>query len=277
MKKIYSEPLLHFLLIALAFFFVYQFSKQENNDDKVIIVSEGRIDQLKNNFLKSNQRHPLDKEVDNVIQAFALNEMYLREARSLGLHQNDQVINRRLRQKMEYLLDDMAGTRAPSDEELKTFYANNQKRYLEAPKYTLSQVLISTDRADTELRKVVALQQNRIEQGQSPQGDIHLLPPTLVEQSPQQIERQFGKVFVEHITDLPLGEWAGPLSSSFGLHFVRLEKYSEAKVKPFERVKPEVLGDWRYENAQTFKNNFERELLSRYQIQHEVVPQGAKP
>ena len=39
---------------------------------------------------------------------YAINEMYTREAKALGMDQGDAIIDRRLKQKMDYMLDDIA-------------------------------------------------------------------------------------------------------------------------------------------------------------------------
>ncbi len=271
MKKIYSEPLIHFLLIALFFFLAYQGLNPLQANEQNIAVSQGRIAQLKNSFIKTNNRPPREKELDNAIKAYALNEIYLREARSLGLNKNDRVIDRRLRQKMEYLLDDMAATRSPSNEDLTRFYQQNSHRYLAPARYSFSQVLISGDRPERELQAVLAKQQQAITAGKAPQGDIHLIPAQYTNKSPQQIERQFGDGFSKQLAGLKQGEWSGPLKSGLGLHFVLIEAYAEEKLKPYSQVEDEVLSDWRYENARIFKENFERELLAQYTIERQTV------
>ena len=86
LKKIITEPLLHFIVISILFFAVYNILNPEKADQQTIIVSEGRVAQIKNSFIEQWKREPQAGELDNAIQAFAINEMYVQEARAANLH-----------------------------------------------------------------------------------------------------------------------------------------------------------------------------------------------
>ena len=48
-------------------------------------------------------------------------EVYYREAMALGLDKDDIIIRRRLRQKMEFVTDDIVAEAQPTDEELAAY------------------------------------------------------------------------------------------------------------------------------------------------------------
>ena len=127
LKKIFSEPLLHFLFLSLLIFVAYDFLNPRQDDQQVIVVSEGRIAQINNSFRDRWKREPLPKELQEVIHAYAVNEMFIREAKALSLDVDDQVVDQRLRKKMNYLLEDLADANRPTEEALKQFYANNSE------------------------------------------------------------------------------------------------------------------------------------------------------
>ena len=54
--------------------------------------------------------------------------MFIREAKALSLDVDDQVVDQRLRKKMNYLLEDLADANRPTEEALKQFYANNSEK-----------------------------------------------------------------------------------------------------------------------------------------------------
>ena len=70
--------------------------------------------------------YPLPEELNNAAMLYAINEMYLREARALGMAEGDTVIDRRLKQKMDYMLEDLAASKQASEQEIEAF--KNQKR-----------------------------------------------------------------------------------------------------------------------------------------------------
>jgi hypothetical protein len=86
--------------------------------DNKVVVSAGRIEQLENIFIKTWQRPPTANELKGLVDDFILEEIYYRQAVAMGIDRDDTVIRRRLRQKFEFLTDDMAAASTPSDEEL---------------------------------------------------------------------------------------------------------------------------------------------------------------
>ncbi|WNC69980.1 peptidylprolyl isomerase [Thalassotalea nanhaiensis] len=262
--KIITEPLIHFLLLSIIIFVIYDANNTPVSDSYQVTVSEGRVQQIKNDIVNSKQRLPVGKELDIAIKSFALNEIYLREARELGLNKGDKIINRRLRQKMEYLLDEMASLQEPSSEELNQFYDNNIDRYHLPNSYSFTQVYVSTDRTKDELVKHINMQKLLIEQGKEPQADASMLPAEINNKTSLQVERELGKILALKLEQLPLNQWAGPISSNIGQHFIYLHSRSVKKTKPFELVKEEVLSDWQYEQRDKFKQAYESELMQRY-------------
>jgi hypothetical protein len=111
MMKIFREPLLYFLLLGGALFVLFQQLSGERfrGPDQLeeIVVSEGHIQTLELGFEKTWQRPPTREELDGLIQSFIREEVMYREALALGLDRDDPVVRRRLRQKLEFLSEDM--------------------------------------------------------------------------------------------------------------------------------------------------------------------------
>jgi len=266
LKKIISEPLLHFLVISLLFFVVYNRLNPAQADKQTIHVSEGRVAQIKNSFVTQWKREPFPKELDNAIYSFAVNEMYLLEAKALSLDVGDKVINRRLRQKMTYLLDDLASNNEPSANQLKQFYLDNADNYRSPSQYGFTQIYISSDRSDGELQSILALQKQRIQQGLTPKGDSSLLPGEVSLETEIQLDRKFGENFSTKLEAIEINQWSGPIKSAFGLHFILLKTRKLAELKAFERVQKSVLEDWQYQNVKAYQKQYEQGLLDIYQV-----------
>lgn len=269
-KKIVSEPLLHFLMLALVFFVVYtKLNPQENSQPK-LIVSEGRVQQIKNQFIKMKKREPFADELQAAIQGYVVNEIYALEAKKLGLDQDDAIINRRLSQKMRFLLEDMASVKEPSDAELEAYFSEHSDKYVLPAQWSFEQVFVSTEGPSKQIAAKIIAIKAAIEQGQVPQGDATLLPKVVENQSEKQIERSFGRLFIKNIQGVEVGKWSEPLASDFGVHLVFVKHFDERVLPPLEEVKAAVASDWQRQNLLDLKQQFEKELLQHYQVEIEM-------
>ena len=266
LKTLLKEPLLHFIGIALLFFVAYRQMNPIDNNELSISVSEGRLQLLKNQFTERWNREPLPKELQNSALIYAINEMYTREARTLGMDQGDAIIDRRLRQKMDYMLDDIAAAKQPSEPEIQAFYTANAERYKMPEVYSFKQIYLSTDRTEDERARLIAENKARLEQGTVPQGDRTLLPDSVQQQTGVQIQGRFGQQFAMALGELPLGQWQGPVTSSMGLHYVLITEKTDSAVQPMESVRHKILQDMRYENRQLLVTSFEQKLQDKYRI-----------
>ena len=269
-KRLLTEPLVHFLFVAITFFVIYDALNSDEFTAQTITVSEGRIEQIKNQMVEARKREPVKNELDNAIQAYALNEIYLREAKALGLDTGDATINRRLRQKMDFMLEDMASGKEATDIELKTYYQSNKERYRKPATYSFRQAYISVDRPQDELSTLLAKQKQNIANGIAPSGDSSLLPANVTQQTAAQLERNFGKAFTQQLMSPPLQQWFGPVESAMGMHFVLLTQRESRDSKAFEqlstRVRSNVINDWQRQNVQAYIKQYEKQLLALYRI-----------
>ncbi len=50
------------------------------------------------------------------------------------------------------------------------------------------------------------------------------------------IAARFGEPFAEQVFDLDLGAWFGPIVSSYGLHFVRIDQKQPPRMPPLQAI-----------------------------------------
>ncbi|WP_019026942.1 peptidyl-prolyl cis-trans isomerase [Colwellia piezophila] len=267
LKKIITEPLLHFLVVAILLFILFEQLNAQESNPNTITVSQGRVEQIKQSFLTRWNRAPLAKELENATRHYAINEMYLREARALNMDKGDTVIDRRLRQKIEFLIEDLVTTKEPTTTELRGFYQQHIDKYQTQPLLSFTQVQLSVDVTKAALQQKIVQQRQLITQGKTPQGELKLLPYQVTGQNSVQIDRVFGTGFSEKLLAAPLYSWFGPVESSHGIHFVLVEQQIPAGNKDFDSVRRKVLVDWQYQNLQVAKASFEEQLLQRYTIE----------
>lgn len=270
LKKLLKEPLVHFLLIGGVLFIAYGAlnRSKEVSGDYEVLVTEQRIEQLAAIFSKSWQRPPTPQELKGLVDDFVLEELYYREAKRMGIDEDDTVIRRRLRQKMEFLSTDLASLLNPKDSELNSYLLDHEEQFARPARLSFRQVYINPERhEDPELAVQQAL--DSLRNGEPVHGDSSLLPGDF-EDSPRPIvDRTFGPEFSTQLLDLPQGEWQGPVKSAFGRHLVLIESYEPQRAPELDEVRNDVEREWLNVQRQRIQDEFNEQLLQKYQVEVE--------
>jgi hypothetical protein len=277
MSKWLKEPLLHFLLLGALIFLVYGWLSDERSADE-IFISTGQQDTLINTFARSWQRPPTPAEFKGLLDDFVREEIAYREAKSLGLDDNDVIIRRRLRQKLELLAEDIAGLSVPSDAELQAFLDDNQNDYLIEPRYSLQQIYFSTDRREDAAGDAEALlaelQSASKPLDYSQLGDSIALPEMLENTRLSEITRVFGGDFSAELEQVESGQWAGPVQSGFGLHLILVTGQVPAQKPGLDQVRDAVQRDWFSVRRQEAVDGLYQRLAGNYTIEIEPPETG---
>lgn len=91
-------------------------------------------------------RTPDSSELRDLIEGNVREEILYREARKLGLEQDDAVVRRWLAQKMEFLYRELQPIHPPDEKTLRAYYQAHAKRYREPPTLSFRQLFFSPDR-----------------------------------------------------------------------------------------------------------------------------------
>jgi hypothetical protein len=275
LKTLLREPLLHFLAIGGALFALNAFLNPETEDatQRRIVVTAGRIEQLANVFAKTWQRPPTPGELKGLIDDYVLEEAYYRKAIAMGIDQNDTMIRRRLRQKIEFLTEDAAALAEPSDEALAVYLAQNAERFRIEPLYTFRQIYFNPERYDGDPSGHVRAIADKVRAGGVAKGDATLLPESFTDATRREVDRTFGTGFAEMLDSLTPGKWSDPIRSGLGLHLVRLASRIPARLPKLEEIRPLVKREWANQKRLELRRKFNEELLK----DHEVVIQWPQP
>ena len=145
MKKILKEPLLHFLLIGAVLFLVYNLVNTEQKENE-IIIDDNLINELAAKWELMRNRQPNLQELKSLVASFIEQEILYREALAMNLDHNDEIVKRRLAQKMEFISDELAEVLQPTEEMLKEYYEKNIENYTKPSVFTFKQVYFSQDK-----------------------------------------------------------------------------------------------------------------------------------
>jgi hypothetical protein len=275
MRRLLREPLLQFLLIGAGLFLLYNaLNRGQSDAPREIVISEARVEALAENFATVWMRPPTAVELKGLIDDYVAEEVYYREAVAMGLDQDDTVIRRRLRQKMEFISEGVADATEPSDAELQAYLDQHADKFALPAELTFQQVYLSSDRRRKNVRPDAEKLLAELRAGRGPAdpleaGDPTLLPPTMTAASPRAIANAFGEEFAAQIDEAPVGQWSGPIESGFGLHVVKVEERTAGKAPTLAEIRPVVLREWQSEARRRQNQALLDTLKSKYEIRVE--------
>ena len=272
MKRILREPLLHFLLLGVAIFAAYGLvSKRSSAEPAKIVISAGQVAAIAEGFTRTWRRPPTSAEIEGLIRDRVQEEVYCREAMAMGLDKDDTVIRRRLRQKMEFVTDDIAALAEPTDDELSAYLKAHADTFRVPPQFTFSHVYLNPERHGENLVQDTAellaqLQKAGDDADLSELGDSFMLEHKFHSLPASEVVKQFGEKFAAKLGELSLGQWHGPVESGYGVHLVWISERTEGRAPTLAEVRDAVRREWA--NARRLETNekFYQELLKRYVV-----------
>jgi hypothetical protein len=274
MSKLIRAPLVHFLLIGAALYVAFALWSKPSADvaPNRIVITAGEIEWLVTVWTKQWQRPPTPEERQGLIDDYIRESVMYREALAMGLDQNDMVIRRRLRQKLEFLTEDLATLVAPSEQELRACFEENADAYREPDRITISQVFFNPDRrGDATLRDAEAAKRQLASLDDPSTGGAlelgdRLLQPYYPDRSEAELARLFGREFARSIFALSEGAWHGPVLSGYGVHLVYVHERRNAPPPAFDNVREQVRQDWEDDKRQELKERYYAGLVARYEV-----------
>lgn len=243
------EPMVQFLAAGAGLFLLFQWGGAPDGEPGRITVSASQIEHLTVGFTRMRQRPPTESELDGLIDDHVREEIAAREARRLGLDRDDTLIRRRLRQKLEFLVEDDGQTASPSDAELQAWLDAHPDAFRRDPDVAFRHVLVSRARrggaaeaqAQALLARLTALGPGANVSGL---GDpLRLLPDAVEPTSRRDVAGLFGETFADRVLGLPSGRWAGPVESGYGLHLVLVTQRTSGRLPALAEVREQVARD----------------------------------
>ncbi len=268
LQRLLREPLIHFFVIGGLFFVVFAMvSKPGPEPADRIVVGPDQIEQLTAGYQAVWRRSPTKDELRVMIDGFVREEVYYREALSLGLDRNDTVIRRRLQQKMEFMTDSGTDLLEPATGELEAYFAANEQAYRREPRLAFAQIYLGQAPSPEDISRVLSALQSDPATDPFNLGEPTLLPAELGLSPPEAIDGVFGTGFFDLLADLPLGGWSGPVSSAYGIHMVRILDSLPGATPPLQDVHDAVLRDWKAAKALEIRELLYARLRERYVVE----------
>jgi len=271
LKLLLREPLLHFLVLGAILFGLFSVIGKNGGEPAMkVVISAARVATLADGFARTWRRPPTEEELHGLVEEYIRDEIFYREGRAAGLDRDDFVIRRRVRQKMEFLAEDMAAAE-PSDEQLAAYLASNPERFRTEDRLTFRHVFLSATRRgsalDGDARQIadtVAHTSASVDTAMI--GDPFLLGDEFREMAQSDVARTFGEGFAKQLSAMAPGRWQGPIPSSFGVHFVFVDKRTKGALPPLDIVREAVRQEWLNARRIEAQQKLYRTLQERYEI-----------
>jgi hypothetical protein len=273
-RKLLGEPMLHFVLIGIALFGAYRWVSPRDSGGQRIVITQGVVDDLVTQHVAARGREPSTTELNHLIESYVRDEILYREGVKLGLERDDVVVKRRVRQKIELIAEEDASTRAPTDADLSSYLTANQARFVQPAILTFEQVFLGQPTSDSGVVHAVALTREGLRSGADPEklGKPTLLPYRMTLTPADLVARDFGASFAAALERVPVGEWVGPIDSSFGAHYVRVLDRTPAVAPQLTAVRDQVVREWENERRQRARNDAYTKMRGEYQVSIETKP-----
>jgi len=267
-RKLWREPLVHFLLIGAALFVFYDQTREQGSEaPNRIVMSSGEVEQLAANFKRTWMRPPTETELSALIENYVREEVFYREALAMGLDQSDPVVRQRMRSKLEFILEDLSSAEV-ADEVLLAYLKEHPDKFRTQPQVSFQQVYLSPD-ARTDLAGEAEVLLARLNEGAAPEslGDPTLVPYAFTLASQAEIERTLGERFGQGVVELvPGDDWVGPVFSAYGGHLVKVSERVDARLPDMSEIRELVEREYLVERRNEIKDLAYAKLREGYDV-----------
>ena len=189
----------------------------------------------------------------------------------MGLDRDDIVIRRRLRQKLEFISEDIVAQNEASDDELRAYLQAHPEAFRIGSRFTFIQIYFNPERRgetlEADMAQVLAeLNQAGTKADISSLGDRSLLEQHCESLPAEEIAKLFGEKFVAQLDELPTGSWHGPVESGYGMHLILISQRTEGRLPGLVEVREAVRREWANARRLEANEKFYQSLRKRYTV-----------
>ena len=253
MKSLLREPLLHFLLLGAILFGVYAYAERGRGGvepSRQIRLSLDEIAQLTLLYQSQWRRPPTPQDLERMVENKVQQEILYREALAMGLDKDDEIVKRRMAQKMQFLAEDVAAAHVPTTAELKSWFDENRKHFALPSRISFRHLYFSPDRRGTHAHEDAEAALAKL--GGQPEdtkiaqslADPFMFQDYYRDRAPDYVGKEFGPTFALALEKLTPGSWQGPIESGFGWHLVFVDTVIPGRIPAFEEIESDVKTAW---------------------------------
>lgn len=281
MKKILTSPIVYFFVLGFVVFGLHSFlnmEKRAQEDDPFMVeITSADIGWLRSSWESRMQRKPTPLELKGLVDSYIREEILAREAQTMALDEGDTVIKRRLVQKLLFVFENVAEAIEPTDDELREYARENQEEYVIHETVSFTHIYFNPDKR-RDVKRDAESTLARLQTGKTSSeeafslGDAIMLDSSYRQLTRDGVTRVLGGAFADALFALDGQGWQGPIGSSFGLHVVRIDDRTDARMPEFESVRERVRYDFMYDRKTEVVDEAYKSVKPRYTILVEGLP-----
>jgi peptidyl-prolyl cis-trans isomerase C len=279
LRRWLHEPLIQFLLIGLALFIVYNIlhpTSDAKSESNRIVLTPDDFEQLGVTWLAQGRPPPTSEQMQSLIELKVREEVLYREALALGLDKDDEIVKRRLAQKMEFLAEGASVNSDPPADTLRLWFKDNQQRFSLPPRVSFRHLYFSPDQRGEHSREDAVRVMTQLAgkpgnwEGAAALADPFMDQDYYGDRSADDLAKLFGLNFAQDIAGLEPGAWRGPIESGYGWHLIFIDTLILGRVPAFEEIEPEIKAEWIEDQRLQAKRKAYETMRARYQV---VLPE----
>jgi hypothetical protein len=169
---------------------------------------------------------------------------------------------------MEFVTEDLLATAEPTDADLSDYLGKHPDPFREDPIFTFQQVFLNPERRGETIEGDAAklLAEMKAGANAAESGDATMLPSSMQKARHSQVAGSFGVEFAEALDRSAIGEWTGPVASSFGLHLVLIEDKTAGRLPELAEIRDAVRREWENDRRKEASRSFMDGLLKQYKV-----------
>jgi peptidyl-prolyl cis-trans isomerase C len=266
-------PFLQFLALGAVIFAVAHITQQRHIEaQRRIVVDEQVRGRIARTSQAQNGFTPGAAELERLVDDYVDDQVMYREALRMGLDQDDEIIRRRLIQKVQFLQHDLATVPNPTDNDLSAYYHVHPELFTAAARVTFEQLYFSADHGGwTEAERRARRALDQVRQG-SASSSAPLDDPFPLQIPPGDLTRGdalrvFGDTsIVQALFSASEEQWSAPVRSAYGWHLIRVDRRQTGTLTPFAQVRAQVESAYLDEQTLAAQQREMAILRSRYDV-----------
>lgn len=262
MREILQSPILHFILVGIFLFFLYEQLKPQNRE--VINITSQTIDALVQQQAELQQLPVSEEQREQLVRSHIEDEVLLKVAYDQGLDKNDFRVRKRILSLVRSSLTEVVPE--PTYSQMQAYYKENQEEYLSDTSWSFQQVFfnINSDRLPNDPEGFVTeLGQLESTEGL---GDFSTAGGPRKKISFNQLAGSYGKQFAEAVNNAPPGSWTGPIESMMGIHYVLVYEKHNPELPSFEQMESYLRQDYIFRKTRDLQKDKILELAKEFDI-----------
>ncbi len=245
--RIVREPLVHFFLAGLVLYGLAVHHRAQTDIYRIVVTPE-RVSKLAADYRQQFGAPPTPQGVQALIDRYVDEEILFRQGLAMRLDQDDEIVRRRVVQKMQFLQQDLATPQEPSEAALEAYYKDHLARYAHPGHVAFSHIYFSPERGGDEAARrraaAVLAELNDAVSRAPDRGDAFADLYDYAAFGPTEARRLFGdSELARRVFQAPVGRWSGPYRSAYGWHLVRVQSAEAAQAPALSEVRDQVRTD----------------------------------